>query len=222
MPDRWEYGGAWERYPCAGGTVVFSNGSIVKAHDIFDELPDFMRRADVIFTDSPWNTGNMRSFYTKAGLILDKDFPRLMERLFACIGEIVPKVCYLEIGKEHLADYIIRMRQLYPHVTFYNSTYYRKAGNKCYVVRGSFKDKRPKLDDMDEEDIIRWVCENEAYQVIGDLCMGRGLVGRYATQAGKRFVGTELNHKRLSCLIETVAKSGISYTLEPDDKHKEE
>ena len=46
------------------------------------------------------------------------------------------------------------------------------------------KRKQP-LDYLDEEDIIKWICENENYDIIGDLCMGRGLVGWYAYQAGK-------------------------------------
>ena len=39
---------------------------------------------------------------------------------------------------------------------------------------------------------------------IGDLCMGRGLVGVNAYKNGKRFVGTELNHKRLAVLLERI------------------
>ena len=59
---------------------------------------------------------------------------------------------------------------------------------------------------MDEEDIIEWVCANEEYECIGDLCMGQGLVGVNAYKNGKRFVGIDLNHKRLSVLIERIKK----------------
>ena len=34
--------------------------------------------------------------------------------------------------------------------------------------------------------------------------MGRGLVGVNAYKNGKRFVGTELNHKRLAVLLERI------------------
>ncbi len=34
--------------------------------------------------------------------------------------------------------------------------------------------------------------------------MGQGLVGWYANQAGKPFVGTELNSKRLAILVESI------------------
>jgi hypothetical protein len=36
--------------------------------------------------------------------------------------------------------------------------------------------------------------------------MGMGLVGKYAYLAGKSFVGTELNKKRLAVLVDFIAK----------------
>lgn len=214
MPD-WNYGDAHLRHPCDRGVVVFEDGSAVMAHDIFNQLPSFMRQADMIFTDSPWNTGNLKSFYTKAGMDpTGQEFERFYRRLFECIAEIQPKSCYLEIGKEHLADYIIEMRRLYPHVTFYNSTYYHRTENRCYIVRGGKKVGRLKLDGVDEEDAIAQICRDESYECVGDLCMGRGLVGLAAHSAGRRFVGTELNHKRLSVLVEAIAKTGMRYYID--------
>lgn len=69
------------------------------------------------------------------------------------------------------------------------------------------------LDYTDEEDAIAWVCENEEYDCIGDLCMGRGLIGVNAYKNGKRFVGTELNHKRLAVLLERIVNMGGTYKL---------
>ena len=83
----------------------------------------------------------------------------------------------------------------------------------CYVIRGSRKRKKLPLDYMDEEDIIAWICEHEEYDCIGDLCMGLGLVGIHASRNGKKFIGTELNHKRLSVLLERLSKAGRKYEL---------
>ena len=206
MMSKWEYGGAYERYPIPPEGWAFPDGSIVKVHDIFDPLPLFMYQADLIFVDPPWNLVNLNTFYTKADRTDYQDsFEKFYKRLFECIREIDPHTCYVEIGKQYLAEFIMEMKSIFRHVTFYNSMYYRKKENMCYVVCGSKKRKRKQpLDYLDEEDIIKWICENENYDIIGDLCMGRGLVGWYAYQAGKKFVGTELNEKRLSVLVERI------------------
>ena len=201
---KWNYGDAYLRFPVGTEEIVFEDGSCLKAHDIFNELPAFMKKADVIFTDGPWNLGNIKSFYTKAEIEFPVlfDFLEFTDRLFECIKEVNPRVCYLEIGKEYLADYIMRMKKLYKNVTFYNSTYYHKKDSLCYIVQGSNKRKNWHYDGMDEEDIIYKIAENEECECIGDFCMGRGLVALAATKAGKRFVGTELNPKRLAVTLE--------------------
>lgn len=200
----WNYGNAYIEYPI-NDVYTFDNGSTIKVHNIFDETPAFIKKADLIFVDPPWNLGNLNTFYTKADMNEKMDnYERFYKRLFEVIKEINAKTCYVEIGKEHLADFILEMRQLYKYVTFYNSTYYHSKDKLCYIIRGSNKYKKPKLDGMDEQDIIKWICENEDYSCIADICMGQGLVGFYAHQNNKRFVGTELNHKRLSVLIKRI------------------
>lgn len=193
---KYEYGKAYEQYPVEDH--VFADGSRLKVHNIFNPLPDFMKQADLLFVDPPWNQGNLRTFYTKNEDVLEETFEDFYKRLFQVISEINPKTAYIEIGKEYLADFIIELRKLYKYVTFYNSTYYHSAKNPCYVIRCSNKAKKPKLDGMDEENIIKWICENENYDCIADPCMGQGLVAFYANKAGKRFVGTEMNPKRLA------------------------
>ena len=201
----WNYGDAYKRYPVEPGKLIETHGGKLMCHDIFNPLPDFMRQADVVFTDSPWNQGNIRSFYTKADLPFENTFEAFYHRLFECIAEIRPRACFLEIGKEYLAEYMIEMKKLYKYVTLYNSTYYHKRDNLCYIVQGSRKRKNWHYDGMDEEIIINAVAENED-GVIGDLCMGKGLVAQAAARNGKPFVGTELNPKRLAVCLERLDK----------------
>ena len=194
---KFEYGKAYEVYPVEDFT--FPDGSRLKVHNIFDQTPDFMKEADLLFVDPPWNQGNLRSFYTKNEDVLEDTYEDFYARIFEVIAEIRPAIAYVEIGKEYLADFIQEMRKLYRYVTFYNSTYYHSGKNLCYIVRGANKARpRPTLDGMDEEDIIKWVCQNETYTCIADPCMGQGLVALYASLAGKRFAGTEMNPKRLA------------------------
>jgi hypothetical protein len=213
--SKWNYRDAYLRHPIGPKQVaVFEDGSCLKVHNIFDQLPGFMKDADLIFVDPPWNLGNLNTFYTKAERQdYQTGFEVFYKRLFECIGEIAPKVCYIEVGKEYLSEFIQETKKLYKQVTFYNSSYYHKRENICYVIRGSSKRVKLPLDYMDEEDIIAWVCKNEDYQCIGDLCMGQGLVGFHAAKNGKKFVGTELNHKRLSVLLEKLANSGLNYII---------
>ena len=213
--SKWGYGGAYLRHPIQEGqTAVFDDGSRVRVHDIFNPLPPWMHWADVVFVDPPWNLGNIRSFYTKAEKSLDiETFGQFYSRLFECIGEILPRICYVEVGKEFLPDFIAAMRPLYRSVTFYNSSYYHKRENMCYVIRGAKKYQKLPLDYMDEEDIINWIGANEEYSCLGDLCIGRGLAAMAAARNGKRFVGTELNPKRLSVLLERITKLGRTYKI---------
>lgn len=218
MTSKWNYGGAYLRHPISGDQVaVFEDGSMVKAHNIFDPLPAFMAEVDLIFVDPPWNRGNLNTFYTKAERSdYQVSFLPFCKRLFECIGQIRPAICYVEVGKEYLSEFVQEMKKLYRAVTFYNSTYYHKKDHLCYVIRGGAKRKRLPLDYMDEEDIIAWICEHEDYTCIGDLCMGRGLVGVNAYKNSKRFVGTELNYKRLSVLLERLSRAGAKYELRSD------
>lgn len=183
---------------------------IVKVHDIFDPLPEFMKKADVIFTDLPYNQSLLTNFSYRENVVLSEDnpvkFDAFVVRLFECIDEIKPKILFLEIGKEYLADLIIECRKRYKYVTFYNSMYYNQKKNKCYIIHATneFKRKKYPLDDMDETDIIKWICENVDYDCIGDLCMGRGTVGIWSNANGKPFVGTELNENRLAVMIHKI------------------
>lgn len=202
MNEKWKYDGSIDKYPIKDGEVWEQNGNLLAVNNIFDGVPEWMKEADLVFVDPPWNLRNVNSFVTKAGRndYLD-DFRTFYKKVFELLAEIAPKTAYVEIGKEYLADFITEMRKLYKYVTCYNSTYYYKKENICYIIRGSSRAKQPKLDYMDEEEIIAWICENEPFECIGDFVMGRGLVGYHAHRNCKRFVGCELNPARLAVLI---------------------
>lgn len=196
--------------------IHLPNNSILKTHDIFDPLPDFMLVADTIFTDIPYNQSLLTNFSNRPETILSplntRCFADFTIRFFECIREITPGTLFIETGKEALADYIIAARSQFKYVTFYNTTYYHRATNKSYIVHATnnFKRRRyAELEDMDEEDAIQWICANHSYQCIGDLCMGKGLVGKYTYLAGRKFVGIDINPKRLQVLIDFIEKNEV-------------
>lgn len=206
----WEYGGIYNNYNM-DGIIDLPNDSKVMVCDWTEQLPEYMLEADTLFIDPPWNIGNVNTFYTKADLDHKGfDFLYFTEQLFKNIDKISPKFLFLEMGKEYLSEYLSECKKRYKYVTFYNSTYYHNKNNKCYVIHATnnFKHRKYKeLEDMDEERIIEWLCKNHDYKCIGDLCMGRGLVGKNAYINNKKFVGTELNKKRLAVLVDYITNN---------------
>lgn len=210
----WNYGDAYLRHPIAPGQeAVFDNGGRLRVHNLFDPLPAIMRDADLIVVDPPWNKSNLTAFYTKAGRSDYQEFDAFRQRLLACIREIAAPTCYIEMGKDYLGEFLVALKAFYPSVTFYNSSYYHKASNLCYIIRAAQKRRALPLDGMDEEDCIEWICQHEDATCIGDPCMGLGLVAQAAYRHHKRFVGSEINPKRLSAAIERVVACGATYTL---------
>lgn len=215
MISNWTYGDAFLRHPIQEGQrAVFADGSTIAVHDIFEALPAHMHTADLLFIDPPWNRGNLNTFYTKAGRTdYQESFEVFYKRLFACIADLAARTCYIEVGKEYLAEFLTEAKRLYPHVTFYNSTYYHKKENLCYVIHAGHKHMNRHVDGMDEEDIIAWICQHEEYACIGDLCMGLGTVGIQSYIHRKKFVGTELNPRRISVMLEKLTTLGGCYAL---------
>ena len=175
MSDLWEYGGAYKDLDMSG-EIALPNGSVVSVCDLVERMPDYMKRADTLFVDPPWNTGNIRSFYTKADEPLPVfDFLGFTAALWGRIDEIKPRTLFVEMGKQHLWRYLEQAERRYKYVTFYNSTYYDKRDNLTYVIHATddHATRRHKaLEGMDEARIIAWICANTDYGCIGDLCMG--------------------------------------------------
>ncbi len=99
------------------------------------------------------------------------------------------------------------MQRIYPVVQRWDVLYYRK--HPCHILRASRRD--PLAFDytgMDESKVIAQAARIEDYAVLGDFCMGQGLVGLAAWDAGNPFVGTELNPRRLAVLLQKLAKRG--------------
>lgn len=203
MSNKWEYGGVYKKHDMSG--IIELQGGTLKVHNIFDPLPEFMKKADCIFCDPPCSKGNLNTFYTKA----DRDdyqasYEPFTVRFFECIDEIKPKKLFIEAFKSNLDRFLKECQARYKYVKYYSTTYYHKASNVCWIIVASDEPFSYDFDGLDEEDIIYWIGKNVEYECIGDLCMGTGLVGKSALKAGKPFVGTELNAKRLALLVDYV------------------
>lgn len=206
MPNNiYNYHDIYKKYDMTG--VIHIGNGTVKVHDIFDPLPDFMHEADVLFCDPPCNRGNLKSFYTKAELeSRSEDYAPFENRLFEVIDEINPIIVFIEVFKANKDTFIAEISKRFSNVKVFDSMYYKNPKNKCWIIVGS-NETLPNIDlnDIDEEKVIEKICFEVDFKCIADPCMGKGLVGFYANKAGKRFVGTELNSKRLAVLLERVS-----------------
>lgn len=202
----WEYGGFADKYNMSG--EIHIGTGIVQVHDIFNPLPDFMYNADVIFSDPPYNQSALKGYYTKAGLKEKPDsFDSFFYRFIECIDLISPRILMLEVGLAQTEMYREILSQMYAYGIVKESYYYGNKKQKCNILCYSNDDLPDCLVDMpimDEEKVIDHICKNLEYSCMGDLCMGKGLVGYYSNKYGKPFVGTELNPKRLAVCCERV------------------
>lgn len=196
------YNGYAEKYDMSG-VIQMGTGTFC-VHDIFDPTPDFMKRADVIFTDPPGSTALLNGFYSKAGKApRAESYAAFLNRLFEVIAEIDPAFLYVEAFKFNLESIERELRSRFPFVQVNTNTYYKKAENRCWIIAGG-KTALPdiQLDGIDEETAIEKICSCGAFGCIGDPCIGKGLVGYYANLSGLPFVGTELNKNRLAVLCD--------------------
>lgn len=203
--SNWEYKGIYKNYNMEG-TICLPNNSKLQVCDLIDTMPDFMREADTLFIDPPCSQGNLTSFYTKNDDITTRSFDIFYRRLFECINEISPKHLFLEIFSSNYNIFLEECNNIYQNIVIYDSFYYNKKSNKCWIFHCS-NSPIQKIEDMnniDEEKVIRYICNYHSYNCIGDLCMGTGLVGKYAFLNRKKFVGIELNKKRLALLVEFI------------------
>lgn len=201
----WEYGEVYKKYDMSG--IINIGTGTVKVHDIFNPLPDYMKNADVIFSDPPCSEGNLKTFYTKADLEKQKFFEDFQKRFFECVDEIKPKALFLEVFANNKNSFYNECLKRFKQVIVLDSYYYHNKKNKCWVYY-CCDEIDPKivelLNNRDEQKIIELICKNYNFECIGDLCMGRGLVGYYANKYNRKFVGTELNQKRLAVLIDRI------------------
>ena len=204
-----DYGNFDAKYDMSG-EIKIGTGTIM-VHDIFNKMPDFMMHADCLFCDPPCNRGNIRSFYTKSGTtppVVDNSiYDRFTDRLFEYIKALRPKSAVIEVFESNFNEYTARLTSIYGAVKVLPATYYHNQNNKCWVIcAGECKMNNDDelLPGMDEQDIIESICRSMEFNCIADPCMGRGLVGYYTNKYGRRFVGTELNKKRLAVLIERI------------------
>lgn len=207
--NKWEYGNSWDKFPINIGQtwVEMKTNSSFAVHDLFDPLPAFMMSGDMIYCDPPWTLGNVNSFVTKNhSSKYISNFKDFYTQLFAQVGVIAPRVCFLEIGKKHVDEFNTEMGKLFPTVQVWKTTYYKK--HPCFLLRGGYEPASFDYTGSDDEDTPSLAIRNESPSCVADLCTGRGLTAVSAISQNKRFVGIELNPRRMAVTLDKVSKKG--------------
>lgn len=206
---KWEYGESIKYFPISEGQIWGHNrsGSKVTVHDLRNPLPSFIKNVDMIYSDPPWNQGNVNSFVTKAGLTsYITDFDAFLDVIFNHITNIRPKVCYIEMGFQYVGDIERRLHKLYPVIQKWEICYGSK-NTLSYLVRGGPVKADIDFTGYNDKDTPFIAVKYENPDTIYDLCTGRGTTMAAAHQYNKRFYGTELHPNRLAVGLERAYRS---------------
>lgn len=202
----WTYGGLYKKFDMEGDIKIGTG--IVKVHDLFKPLPEFMKKADFIISDPPYNKTALSGFYTKAGIDeKPESFESLVDRFFAVVDEISPWGVLLEVGIDKVDTFLAPLKKRFLNFRIFESYYYGSKSQKCAMIFASNKEIPECIKNapfLDEEKIIEYAIKNIDFECVADPFMGLGLVGFYANKYGKKFVGTELNKYRLSVCLERI------------------
>lgn len=214
-----EYDGSVHKYPIKQGEVWrLKNGSSVAIGDITKGIHYFMCQADCIFIDPPCSNGNLKTFYTKADIpYFDGDYLEFTKYIFNAIDRISPNIVFVEVFNSNREIIAEELTKRFKFVHKNKCTYYHNSKNICWILQASNSKKVYNLDGIDEWNAVFEICENVPFQCIGDFCIGRGLVARAAYKYGKKFVGQELNDKRLAVCISEIAKKGEEWSISNED-----
>lgn len=213
---KFKYGTHWEQYPIEPGEIWShaASGSMVSVCDITVDFPEYMKQADMVYCDPPWSQGNTNAFLTKAGAGYYIDnFSFFYDAFFDRIIEINPPVCYIEIGAQNRDVFSAKLSCIYPSVQSWEITYYSR--HRCYLVRGGLDRTDRDWTGIDEAITPALTIRAERPACVADMCAGQGLTALAAHAEGVRFVGTELNKRRLAVLISRAAKKGFRYEKDP-------
>lgn len=219
MVKKWTYGESWEKFPINDGEVWQAGKHLLACKDITNtiNLEFFGKQTfDMSYVDPPWNTGNINSFYTKAEIDEKKSFIPFINHVIDLLKLHSPDINYMEMGKQnisHVSDLIKSKSGFVTNV--WDIVYYRTK--PCKLLRFSFTDEKPTTADFSgmDDDFTPHLAisiENNVKTVL-DLCTGRGLTGRTAHNLNKQFFGTELNKRRIACLLDWYSQQNLNVKL---------
>lgn len=224
MVKKWLYGDAWERFPIEYGEIWEAGANRLACYDalsfgVYQDMGLGNGFVDMVYTDPPWNKGNINAFRTKAEMShWTQSFEKWLDSLLGVIYHYAQGPVYVEMGKDTIellsrlaAKHHIREIEVIP------ITYYHR--HPAWLFYGSaYHDYPARLDHgslngLDDEDTPREAIKQEYPKTILDPCIGRGGTARAAWQVQKEKIqvyGVELNKRRLANVLAFYAEQGLN------------
>lgn len=195
----WTYGPEGAAYPVKPGQTwecgrhVFTCGSLFRVPGL--------GASTVIYSDPPWNQGNLTAFRTKAGL--DRGGHSWLE-VYERISELAAhRPQFLEGGRREAAavqaTLAAQLRQG-EVVRTWPIRYYRRHPA---VLHYAGPPLAPAMDPggLDDDDVPGYLLSRLPCGIVGDPCAGRGVTSRAAEQSGWASVNVELHPNRVSAAL---------------------
>ena len=180
----------------------------VFTQDISQEIPEEMKQADCIYCKPPCSYIILTGYYHRAGQAIPPMFDAYgayIKRFFEYIDEISPKHMYLEVTANNKDIFIDECKKRFNFVNVDEAYYNRNRKFKCWIIRCGRTDAAPSPSKTVEVNTyIRWICKNTDFKCIADPVMQSAAVGFYSHKNERKFIGTELNKKRLAILLQRI------------------
>ena len=215
----WLYGDAGDKWPVAVGDIWKLGDHVLGCGDLELGMPEALFAEfglpNLTYVDPPWNTGNIKSFRTKAKLTSeDVDFKRFLEKLISLAGQ-VKGPAYIEMGRQNIDLLTELVEQSGGSVLdVWETVYYGK--HPALLMRanwGSLASVAPPADFSglggDKVPLLAIQVDSKEGDTIFDPCAGLGTTCKVAHSTGRRFMGMELNPRRIANAIDWLAEQGL-------------
>jgi hypothetical protein len=203
MATAWTYGADGAAFSVDRGEHWVCGPHHYYCRSALEPGSETLARPDLVYSDPPWNQGNLNVFHTKAGL--DKAghswldlYLRILELARGC-------PCFLEGGTKQVPAVEAAITPAGPSYRCWPITYYRREPCVLHYVGPPLP---PGFDPqgLDDDFTPAYAMERMPGGVVLDPCAGMGLTSRSAERVGRPSVSFELNSNRMSVALSRMAR----------------
>lgn len=196
------YGGANEDGLVAPGDTFTAAGGHIAICDDTTKHRDRLQRADLIYTDPPWDQRILGAFKRGANAPDAPDFQPLMEWFVDSL--IADQTVFIEMGQKGTPQLMAMLETKFRHVAAERVTYDRKQREHRLIMATDFALPSSHLRGEDSIDLPRLALKEFPHTRVHDPFLGLGTTLRAADYHA--ISGVELNPNKLARCIKTHRK----------------